>query len=482
MIDIVFSFDTTGSMSRVIDSVRANLVGTVDRLFSPSSSNDAPSGVEDIQIGIITHGDYCDMPNHLSVLPLCADSEQIKTFIRDSQDTSGGDHPECYELVLRTARKLTGWREGSTKVLVLIGDAPPHEYGDIAHVPSEIEADAIDRHVLAQIEVPHRSPAYKVALKWREQAEKCRKERGIIVFSCHAEPTTNQEAVSFYTTIAELTGGLYIPLYELSLFKDYMVGICLKAADGAEDIRLLQSEFEELREKLAREKDEKKKREIEEQQQEIQQAILSATRLASQEGDEIQSVFSAGVTKTAERVRMTRGIRSRTEAYETELQTQTPKVYSASRNSDFLHVLRSREGFETPAKSAKTVSVSREESRDTPSCARTLFSPTPRKRVYEVEATDATQSELSFDSVFHASHAPSRPPILDVIRTPTPVRRSRDFARDVEEIVAMDTRLDAAADRFYEEHKEKPKKNVTLPRYRLPLISTPSNPSEKEKK
>ena len=41
----------------------------------------------------------------------------------------GGDCDECYERVLYDARKSLSWKAGTQRVLVLIGDANPHEVG-----------------------------------------------------------------------------------------------------------------------------------------------------------------------------------------------------------------------------------------------------------------------------------------------------------------------------------------------------------------
>jgi len=53
-VEIVFSFDTTGSMSACLQEVRMKVKETVTRLMK-----DIPK----IRIGIIGHGDYCDKKN-----------------------------------------------------------------------------------------------------------------------------------------------------------------------------------------------------------------------------------------------------------------------------------------------------------------------------------------------------------------------------------------------------------------------------------
>ena len=50
-IEIVFSFDTTGSMYPCLTQVRRKIETTVTRLM-----NEIPG----MRIGIIAHGDYCD--------------------------------------------------------------------------------------------------------------------------------------------------------------------------------------------------------------------------------------------------------------------------------------------------------------------------------------------------------------------------------------------------------------------------------------
>ncbi len=118
-IDLVFSFDTTGSMSPCIAQVRRNVQQIVKDLFKE---------IKDLRIGIISHGDYCDGDNMINSLDLTNDQAEICRFIRSAPNTHGGDAPECYELVLHHAREFK-WTAGRNKALVMIGDADPHEVG-----------------------------------------------------------------------------------------------------------------------------------------------------------------------------------------------------------------------------------------------------------------------------------------------------------------------------------------------------------------
>lgn len=125
-LDMVIAFDTTGSMAAYIGAVRAEVAELVPNLFKAN---------EDLRLGIVAFGDYCDMVNAYEFgdayqcLPLTNNENDIVKFVRESKDTSGGDGDEFYELVIKKIVEESSWREGSTKVILLISDAEPHELG-----------------------------------------------------------------------------------------------------------------------------------------------------------------------------------------------------------------------------------------------------------------------------------------------------------------------------------------------------------------
>jgi len=49
--EIVFSFDTTGSMGQALQETQKNIAEITDRLFDT---------VTGLRVGVIAHGDYCD--------------------------------------------------------------------------------------------------------------------------------------------------------------------------------------------------------------------------------------------------------------------------------------------------------------------------------------------------------------------------------------------------------------------------------------
>lgn len=125
-LDMVIAFDTTGSMAEYIGAVRNEVVDLIPNLFK---NND------DLQLGIVAFGDYCDMKSaytfgdaYQCLMPT-NNQQQLIGFVKDSRDTSGGDGDEFYELVIHKIIHETPWREGSTRSILLIADADPHPLG-----------------------------------------------------------------------------------------------------------------------------------------------------------------------------------------------------------------------------------------------------------------------------------------------------------------------------------------------------------------
>ena len=248
-IEIIFSFDTTGSMNPVIESVRQNVTKTIDRLISE---------IEGIHIGLVAHGDYCDHPNFYWFLPPTRNVEKLKAFIEKDTSTGGGDAPECYEYVLRELAKYE-WK-ASIRILVMIGDQVPHEKG--YKVRAKIEGF---------------EPT--LSIHWPDEVTKLR-EKKVLIFSCHAQPSRygdRDKPTSFYKYISNQTGGFYFTLEELQSFPHYMVSICLKAADGADAIKLLKEQREELEQELRRlPQNDRRRGEIDREMKEVNEALEEA--------------------------------------------------------------------------------------------------------------------------------------------------------------------------------------------------------------
>lgn len=204
-IDVVISFDTTGSMSSVLAQVRQKIKQTVERLMGE---------LPDIHIGIIVHGDYCDASSTYVTrhLDLTQDTLGITDFVEHTPATGGGDAPECYELVLHEARELS-WRPEAKRVLVMIGD-------DVAH-----EA--------------HDNPGH---LDWRAEVAALAAS-GISIYAVQA--LNHRNAKAFYRSMAETSGGYHLSLGQFSEITAMLIAICYRQHT---DIKLLTYEQELQRE------------------------------------------------------------------------------------------------------------------------------------------------------------------------------------------------------------------------------------------
>jgi hypothetical protein len=202
-IDIVFSFDTTGSMYPCLTQVRRKVEAVIKRLFSQISG---------LRIGVITHGDYCDAPDTITMLDLTDNVDKICSFVRNAPATYGGDAPECYELVLHKARSLA-WRSGKSKVLVMIGD-------DVPHGPSY--------------------PQNTLNLDWRNELGLLM-EGNINVYGVQC--LARHRSTSFYKEIAEKTGGFHLELHQFSAITDLVMAVCYKQ-DGAEALNTFEAEVQ----------------------------------------------------------------------------------------------------------------------------------------------------------------------------------------------------------------------------------------------
>ncbi|XP_021350121.1 uncharacterized protein LOC110448280 isoform X2 [Mizuhopecten yessoensis] len=191
LMEIVFSFDTTGSMSSVLEEVQGRLQDMIQRLQA-----DIPG----IRIGVIAHGDYCDKDVFYLTkeLDLCTDVVDLCNFVKGVDGTGGGDADECYELILRMVRQNFSWTPASQKILVMIGDANPHE------PEYDMNVDNID---------------------WREEIN-CLHNDGVKIYGVQAFDHEGVE--DFYKTISANTEGHYLKLGEFSNICDFLMAICYR--------------------------------------------------------------------------------------------------------------------------------------------------------------------------------------------------------------------------------------------------------------
>ena len=193
-IEVVFSFDTTGSMYPCLTQVRRKVKETVTRLLRE---------IPGIRIGIIAHGDYCDKgSSYVTKHFALSDNEAaICKFVQEVGPTGGGDLPECYELVLHEAQDMA-WLPHTKKSLVLIGD-------DVPHGPSD-------------------NPK---KLNWRTEIDKL---AGMKIPVYGVQCLNRKHASKFYEELAHKSGGFHVSLDQFSYITDLIMAVCYQQASDAQ--------------------------------------------------------------------------------------------------------------------------------------------------------------------------------------------------------------------------------------------------------
>lgn len=107
IIEVLVSFDTTGSMFPCISMVRREVEKFIKNLFFE---------IPKFRMGLVAHGDYCDDGDTyvIKTHELSTNQNTLVNFVRNCGNTGGGDAPECYELVLHSARAFN-WTAGKKK-------------------------------------------------------------------------------------------------------------------------------------------------------------------------------------------------------------------------------------------------------------------------------------------------------------------------------------------------------------------------------
>ncbi|EGG24745.1 hypothetical protein DFA_02989 [Cavenderia fasciculata] len=188
-VEIVFVFDTTGSMSSVLKEVRTKVVETITRLMK-----EIPS----IRIGIMGLGDYCDGLNVLNTCDLTSDISKLVNFVNKTPSTGGGDEPEAYEYALLKAKELS-WSKHTSKALVMIGDSPPH------------------------------SPQFtSLKIDWVAETDNL-EAMGVKIYGVVC---MHERHRFFYQTISERTGGLCLSFNRFNLITEMFLAVCFRESSG----------------------------------------------------------------------------------------------------------------------------------------------------------------------------------------------------------------------------------------------------------
>lgn len=202
-LDLVISFDDTGSMSSVRRQVRSQIQSLVDELFKL---------LPDLRIGLIIHNDYC---NHDLVqrLELTSDKQKIIDFVGRSSSNGGGDAREAYAYVLNQIRQFD-W-SSENKLAIVIGDELPHEKGS-------------------------KSAGVVELYDWREESKQLGASE-IPIYSIQA--LGNRHSKTFYEEMARLSNGIKLDLSQFGHIVDYVLGIVHKQSDTLDTFQQSKPEF-----------------------------------------------------------------------------------------------------------------------------------------------------------------------------------------------------------------------------------------------
>ena len=116
-LDVVFVFDATSSMAQFLRQVKikiANLCMTFKML------------VPTTRIGLVAYRDRGD-DFVTKKYPLTHKTQQLQKFLQSIDPVGGSDYEEAVDEGLRVAVTEFNWDKNSKKIILLIGDAPPHK-------------------------------------------------------------------------------------------------------------------------------------------------------------------------------------------------------------------------------------------------------------------------------------------------------------------------------------------------------------------
>lgn len=124
-LDMVLLIDTTGSMRDDLSAMRSAAAGMMATAFSRSGKT---------RMGVVYYKDKTPDCSYVTKLELglTEDKGDVAGALARAKVDCGGDFPEHVYAGIHRAATGMAWRPDAAKVIVLIGDAPPHDdYGDV---------------------------------------------------------------------------------------------------------------------------------------------------------------------------------------------------------------------------------------------------------------------------------------------------------------------------------------------------------------
>ena len=210
-LNVVFAFDTTGSMYPFFEQVKKSISSMV---------GDISQKVKKAKFGLVAwknHGDESYFENEKAFLAvgLTENISLIKEAMGKVPKGGGGkDALTCLEDVFHYLNHEVGWESQAHKIVVLIGDMPPHGVLD---------------------------PKTKCPFGYdweKEVAELQRQDVKIYSVFCHEEEELSSrinKVKEFFKGASSTTDGKFLELAEIDDITDVLVGICLKLTGHLDD-------------------------------------------------------------------------------------------------------------------------------------------------------------------------------------------------------------------------------------------------------
>jgi hypothetical protein len=118
-LDVVFVFDSTGSMQPLINEVKENIRMMTELLSSVT---------RETRVGLLTYRDTADFDSSYVTryVAFTNRTAPLEKWIRGIQAGGGGDAPEAVLSAIEKTLSVYRWRQRVKRIITLIGDAPPH--------------------------------------------------------------------------------------------------------------------------------------------------------------------------------------------------------------------------------------------------------------------------------------------------------------------------------------------------------------------
>jgi hypothetical protein len=204
-LDLVISFDHTGSMSSILNTVKSRIRELIDFVF-----REVPS----VRIGIVVHNDYGNLPDNLvHVLPLTNDRLLIERFLSADYRPGGQGAVAGYAVAIDKVRQMD-W-QSDRRVCLVIGDEKPHEKGE-------------------------RWCGVTEPNDWREM---CKELAGRAVQIYGVQCLNDRTRSFFYEGMARLTGGIKLDLAQFQHIPEYIMAVVHKQKGTLEDFQASRAEF-----------------------------------------------------------------------------------------------------------------------------------------------------------------------------------------------------------------------------------------------